>query len=145
MINQCEREGRASDVFEQFKMSDFTRSCIENLKASELFANAGAFLLKVVEHNYSNFSADSEGLVKIVDSLSSPTFSKRGDIMVYTNIMFALLQQFGKRKNAIAPQILATAVERYRSTINEDESENYLLNFLEVMEYFPSIPTTGIV
>jgi ribosomal protein S9 len=32
--------------------------------------------------------------------------------------MFALLQQFGRRKNAIAPQILSTAVERYRSTIN---------------------------
>jgi hypothetical protein len=110
MINQCEREGRVNEAFEQFKMSDFTRSCIENMKGSELFANAGAFLVKVVEHNYNNFSSDSEGLVKIVDSLSSPTLSKRGDIIMHTNIMFALLQQFGRRKNAIAPQILATAV-----------------------------------
>lgn len=91
-------------------MSDFIRSCIDNLKVSELFANAGAFLLKVVEHNYNNFSSDSEGLVKIIDSLSRPTLSKKGDIIVNTNIMFALLQQFGRRKNAIAPQILSTAV-----------------------------------
>lgn len=80
-----------------------------------------------------------------MEGLSTANLSKKGDTIIFTNILFALLQQFGRRKNAIAPQILTTAVERYRSAINEEESQNYLLNFLEVMEYFPSIPTTAII
>lgn len=64
--------------------------------------------------------------------------------MIHSNLLFAFLQLFGKKKNAIAPQLFKLAVDRYRNTLNEDESHNYLFNFLQIIDIFPSIPTVGI-
>lgn len=55
MFNQCEAENQVSEIFEQFKMEEYIQSCLENLKNSDLFANAATFLIKVIEHNYTNF------------------------------------------------------------------------------------------
>ncbi len=63
---------------------------------------------------------------------NSLNISKRGDVIISTNLIFAFLQLFGKRKVSIAPQFFKLAVERYRQALNEDESHNYLINFLEI-------------
>jgi hypothetical protein len=60
-------------------------------------------------------------------------------------MLFAFLQLLAKKKNAIAPQFLRVAVERYRNSLNEDESHNYLLNFIETVDIFPSIPCSSMV
>jgi hypothetical protein len=72
--------------------------------------NAATFLIKVIEHNYFTFASDGENLTKMVESLSKITLSKRGDVIMHTNFLFAFLQQFGRKKNAIAPQLLTIAV-----------------------------------
>jgi ABC-type uncharacterized transport system substrate-binding protein len=90
------------------------------LKNSELFINAATFLIKVIEHNYFHFVSDGENLAKMIYSLSTISLSKKGDVIVYTNLLFSFLQQFGRKKNAVAPQLLSLAVDRYKSTINED-------------------------
>jgi hypothetical protein len=73
------------------------------------------------------------------------SLSRRSQIVIFTDLVFAFLHAFGRRKNPIAPQFFKLAVDKYRSTINEDESHNYLLNFLNIIDIFPSIPTAGIV
>jgi hypothetical protein len=88
--------------------------------------------------------ANSDNPARLVESLSSINISKRGDVMIYSNLLFAFLHLFGKKKNAIAPQLFKLAVDRYKSALNEDESHNYLFNFLQIIEIFPSIPTVGI-
>lgn len=117
MFNQCEAESQVSEIFEQFKMDEYIQNCLENLKNSELFANAATFLIKVIEHNYNNFISP-ENSARIVEGLSSINLSKRGDIMIYSNLLFAFLQLFGKRKNAIAPQLFKLAVDHYRNALN---------------------------
>lgn len=80
----------------------------------------------------------------MVENLANVNLSKRGDVIIYTNMLFSFLQQFGKKKNAIAPQLFKLAVERYRGNLNEDESHNYLINFLQTIDTFPSIPSNAI-
>ena len=73
------------------------------------------------------------------------SLAKRSSVIIYANLLFAFLHTFGKRKNPIAPQFFKLAVDKYRGTINEDESHNFLFNFLNITEIFPSIPTASIV
>jgi hypothetical protein len=61
------------------------------------------------------------------------TLSKRGDVVIFTNLTFAFLHIFGRKKNQIAPQFFKLAVDKYRSNLNEDESQNFLLNFLNII------------
>ena len=73
------------------------------------------------------------------------SLSKRSKVIIFTNLVFAFLHTFGRKKNPIAPQFFKLAVDKYRSSLNEDESINYLTNFINAIEIFPSIPTVGIV
>lgn len=70
--------------------------------------------------------------------------SKRGDVLIHINLIFAFLHLFGRKKHAIAPQLYKLAVEKYKNSLNEEESHNYLLNFLQIIEIFPSIPANSI-
>lgn len=65
-------------------------------------------------------------------------------MIIYSNLLFTFLHLLGKRKNALAPQLFKLALDRYKNALNEDESHNYLYNFLQIIEIFPSIPTNGI-
>lgn len=109
------------------------QTCLANMKNSQLFANAGTYLIKIIEYNYTNFIANGDNLARLFENMSSINISKRGDVMIYSNQLFAFLQLFGKKKNGIAPQLFKLAVDRYRNTINEDESHNYLYNFLQII------------
>ena len=120
-------------------------TCIENIKNSELFINAASFLLKIAESNYPYFSNNNDNISKMVDNFSSLSLSRRSDIIIHSNLLFAFLQLLAKKKNALAPQFLRVAVERYRNSLNEDESQNYLLNFIQMIDIFPSIPCSSIV
>lgn len=64
--------------------------------------------------------------------------------MIFTNLIFGLLHVFGSKKNQIAPQLFKLAVDKYRNNLNEDESQNFLINFINIMEIFPSIPAVSI-
>jgi len=61
------------------------------------------------------------------------------------NGLFTLLAIFGSKKNPIAPQIFKLCIEKYKLSINYDESINYGYNFLLLIEEFPSIPNSPIV
>ena len=42
------------------------------------------------------------------------------DILIHTNLVFALLTFLGKRKNPLAPQYFKLTVEKYRSSLNPE-------------------------
>jgi len=46
------------------------------------------------------------------------SLSKKSQVIIFTHLIFALLQLYGKKKNPIAPQLFKLAVDKYRSTIN---------------------------
>lgn len=80
--------------------------------------NSGAFLLKIAELGYSNFIQNSTVLNKLIENLYLLNLSKRIDVFVFTDVVFALLHIFGKKKNNVAPLFFKLAVEKYKSTIN---------------------------
>ena len=143
LLTQSEKNGSIQQVFEMFRFGDFVDHAIDSLRDSELFAVAGTFLLRTIEYNYQNIS--SEQLPRIVDYLSMLNLPKRSSVIIFTDLIFAFLHTYGRRKNAIAPQFFKLAVDKYRSSLNEDESHNFLFNFLNIIDIFPSIPTVGIV
>jgi hypothetical protein len=54
------------------------------------------------------------------------------------------LDIFGSKKNPIAPQVFKLCIDKYKQTINYDDSILYAYNFLYVIEQFPSIPNSLI-
>ena len=44
----------------------------------------------------------------------------------------------------MAGLLLGVAVERFRNAPTEDEAQHYLLNFLEILDCFPAVPTSPV-
>lgn len=54
----------------------------------------------------------------MLDNLSLLNLFKRSDIIIQTDIIFAMLAVLGKRKNGLAPQYYKLAVEKYRNSLD---------------------------
>ena len=140
LLNQAQEAGAVQEVLEQHRYSELINQSIEALKDPEAFIPAGHCLLKNIELNYNFFVGSQELLLRAVESFSRLTPARRGETIVATTMLFGLLHTFGRRKNAIAPQLFKLAVDRFKNSLNEEETHNYLLNFAQIATIFPSIP-----
>lgn len=118
---------------------------MDKLRESEYFVVAGDLLIQVASADYSFFSQLGDNIGRMAEELSTLNLSKRGNTFCHSSLVFAWLELLGRRKNSAAPQFFRLAVDRYRNAIHEEESQYYLLNFLQILDLFPAIPASPLI
>ena len=118
---------------------------IDCLSDSNIFSIALLLLIKIIETNVDIVTNDPKNLNNTLNNLEHLAINKMEHFAAYVNGLFTLLAIFGTKKHPIAPQFFKLCIEKYKLSINHDESISYGYNFLHLIEDFPSIPTSAIV